>query len=232
MKVKRKLKSVVLLSGGLDSTVNLYEALKKTDVKLVLTVDYGQRAAKKEILTSKKLTKLNGLVHQVLDLKWIRDLGKSSLTNRNQTVPTGATVQIDNLKRSEFTAKSVWVPNRNGIFLNVAAAFAESSGVDLVIPGFNLEEASTFPDNSEDFLRALTDSFHFSTANHVQAICFTTRLNKTQIVKRGIELQVPFEKIWPCYFAETKWCGKCESCLRSQRAFMSNGLDFKKYSKG
>ncbi len=232
MKTRRKLKSVVLLSGGLDSTVNLYEALNQTEILLVLTVDYGQRAAKKEIQTAKKLTKLNGLPHRILDLKWIRDLGKSSLTNYSQSVPTGASVQINNLKRSESTAKSVWVPNRNGIFLNAAAAFAESLGADLVIPGFNLEEATTFPDNSEGFLRALSRSFKFSTASGVCAVCFTTKLNKSQIVKRGIELQVPFEKIWPCYFAGSIWCGKCESCLRSLRAFETNGLDFKAISKG
>jgi len=226
-----KLKSIVLLSGGLDSTVNLYHALKKTDVVLALTFDYGQRAAHKEILTAKRLCEKNSVRHTVLRLPWIKNLGQSGLTNSKLAIPKGKSVQIANKKQSESTAKSVWVPNRNGIFLNVAAGFAESLGANYVVPGFNLEEASTFPDNSQGFLKALDQSFYFSTANHVRAICYTTHLNKTQIVKMGLKLKVPLHQIWPCYFAGKKWCGQCESCLRSERALAKNGLDFLSLSK-
>ncbi|MFN8845412.1 MAG: 7-cyano-7-deazaguanine synthase QueC [Bdellovibrionales bacterium] len=216
---------VVLLSGGLDSTVNLYEAHRAGNVKLALTFDYSQRAVNPEIATAKRLCSLLNVPHKVVKLSFFEDLGQSSLVDKSQNVPTGADISMDDLKQSHKTAQSVWVPNRNGIFMNIAAGFAESLAADTVVPGFNLEEAATFPDNSEDFLKALNGSLKYSTQQKVKTHCFTTHLSKTQIVKRGLELGVPFELIWPCYFSEEHWCGKCESCQRSRRAFEANGLE-------
>lgn len=220
------MKSVVLLSSGLDSTVNLYEAKKAGEVLLALTFDYGQRAAEKEILKSKILAEALNVPHKVVDLKFFQDFGHSSLTDKTQRLPLNDDVSIDDLKVSEKTAKSVWVPNRNGIFLNIAAGFAETLKAHFVVPGFNLEEAATFPDNSQGFLDQLSLSFSYSTSNQVKARCFTTNLNKTQIVKRGLELGVNFNHVWPCYQAFDAWCGQCESCQRAKRAFKDNGLDF------
>ena len=97
-------------------------------------------------------------------------------------------------------------------------------GADAVVPGFNIEEATTFPDNTEDFLQALSHSFRYSTANGVKAHCFTTALSKSEIVALGKDRALPFAKLWPCYFAEEQWCGQCESCLRFQRALRQNNI--------
>lgn len=220
------MKSVVLLSAGLDSTVNLYEAQSKGQVLLALTFDYGQRAREKEIQSASQIAQALKIRHQVIALQFFKDFGGSSLVDHQLTLPTDRDVEIDNLRTSQKTAQSVWVPNRNGIFLNIAAGFAESLGADVIIPGFNLEEAQTFPDNTQGFLDQLSGSFFYSTSNKVKAKCFTTSLNKTEIVKRGLELQVDFQRIWPCYQAFEKWCGVCESCKRSKRAFEANGLKF------
>lgn len=218
------MKSVVLLSGGLDSTTNLYQATKESEVLLALTFDYGQRAVKKEILAAENLCKSLGVKHKILSIPWIKDFGHSSLTNSLLKIPQGKDVSIDNYEQSLKTASSVWVPNRNGILLNIAAGFAESLGAQQVIPGFNLEEAQTFPDNSEDYLKALTQSLSFSTANKVITHCYTTSLDKTEMVALAIKLNVPFELLWPCYFDESKWCGHCESCLRFKRALTKNNI--------
>jgi 7-cyano-7-deazaguanine synthase len=220
-----KRKAVVLLSSGLDSTVNLFEAQQKEEVILALTFDYGQKAAKKEIAHSAKLAAYLGIPHKVLSLPWFKDFNKSSLLMDSEHVPTGAEVNIQSHEQSLQTAKSVWVPNRNGIFLNIGAAFAEALGAQIVIPGFNAEEATTFPDNSEDFMKELTNCLSYSTANHVQVECFTARLQKVDIVKKGISLNLPWHLLWPCYFSNEKWCGQCESCLRSKRAFTDAGGD-------
>lgn len=212
-----KPRSVVLLSSGLDSTVNLYEAKQVSEVALTLTFDYGQRAAEREIQSAARLAYKLGVPHKVLRLDWFKDFTQSSLVNRSEEVPT-AKVKIDDLNASNETAKAVWVPNRNGIFLNIAAAFAEGLKANWIIPGFNAEEAATFPDNSQAYLEAATNSLKFSTANHVEVKCFTTHLNKTEIVKRGRELKVDFELVWPCYFGGAKPCGECESCQRFNRA--------------
>ena len=219
--------SVILLSSGLDSTVNFHVALQKTEVKLALTFNYGQTAAVKEIERSAELCALHRVKHVVLDLPWLKDLGQSALTKpKSVALPLGKSVSIDNMQVSEKTAKSVWIPNRNGIFLNIAAGFAEALRADVVVPGFNWEEAQTFPDNSADFMKAMDKSLSFSTANQIRVHCYTTSLQKPEILRRGIQLGLSPEMIWPCYEAKEKWCGQCESCLRSKRAFKENQIDF------
>ncbi len=210
-------KSVVLLSSGLDSTVNLYRAAKESKVVMAITFDYGQRAAAREIHFAGLLSAKLEIPHRVIHLPWFRDFTESSLVNRKMDIPT-TSVEIDSFEASTNSAKAVWVPNRNGIFLNIGAAFTESVQAEWLIPGFNAEEATTFPDNSEAYLQAATKSFFFSTGNHVQVKCFTTALDKTEIVKLGRTLNVPFDLIWTCYFGEEKPCGQCESCQRFSRA--------------
>ncbi len=208
---------MVLLSAGLDSTVNLYRAAEESQVLLALTFNYGQRAALREIEHAAKLAKAIGTRHRVIDLPWFRDFTKTSLVDSSMDIPTTG-VSIDDHIASTHSAKAVWVPNRNGIFLNIGAAFAEGLLADWLVPGFNFEEAQTFPDNSEAYLQAATRSLQFSTANQVQVRCFTTDLTKPQIVKLGRKLKVPFDLIWTCYFGDEKQCGRCESCLRFDRA--------------
>lgn len=220
------MRAVVLLSAGLDSTVNFYVARTHGTVDLALTFNYGQRAAEKEIQQAKKIAAKYSVKHQVVELPFVKSFGKSSLLDNSEKVPVGQDVQMDDLKISQQTAKSVWVPNRNGIFLNVAAGFAEALGAQFVVPGFNVEEAQTFPDNSQGFLTALDQSFSFSTDKRVQTKCFTTELNKIQIVQKGKELKVDWNLIWPCYFSAEKWCGRCESCQRSLRALKANDISY------
>lgn len=216
-----QVKSVVLLSSGLDSTVNLYEARQASIVVLALTFDYGQRAASREIEKSQDLCAQLQIPHQVVSLPWFKDFTRTSLVNPEVEIPTGAHLAIENHEQSLQSAKAVWVPNRNGIFLNIAAAFAEGLGADWIVPGFNAEEATTFPDNSGEFLEAATQSFWYSTANHVQAKCFTTKMEKPAIAKRALELGADLKAMWPCYLGGAEPCGECESCLRFRRATQS-----------
>jgi 7-cyano-7-deazaguanine synthase len=211
---------IVLLSGGLDSTVNLFAAAANGPVKLALTFDYGQRAAESEIRQSKLICEHLDIAHHVIEIPWLRLITRTSLVNRDMPVPTGNEVGINSLEKSVKTAKAVWVPNRNGVFLNIGASFAESMGAQFVVPGFNIEEAATFPDNTTDFMRALDHSFSFSTASAVKVKCFTDAKNKTEIVRLGMELGVPFELVWPCYFAGDEICGQCESCQRYSNALV------------
>jgi len=218
-------KAVVLLSAGLDSTYNLFKAHSQFTVPLVLTFNYGQKAARREIERARKITSKLKLPHRVLELKWFAQFTATSLIGKRR-VPQGRTVKIDNYRQSQKTAKSVWVPNRNGIFLNIAAGFAEGLGADFVIPGFNIEEAETFPDNSSAFLKTLDESWRFSTASKLKTHCFSSELTKTQIVEKGKKIKLPFHLLWPCYLNGDSWCGECESCLRFERALKANDLSF------
>ena len=211
--------AIVLLSSGLDSTVNLYWALSEgLEVLQVLTFHYGQRSAQREIERSRQLCKIKKLDHQLVELPWLKKVGKSSLLDPLRPLPVGDEVQIHNKKVSERSKTSVWVPNRNGIFLNIAAAFAEGLEVDYIIPGFNWEEAQTFPDNSREYMNALNSSLTLSTANQVKVKCYTVDMSKKEIAKKGQELGVPFDLLWPCYQGGDNLCGKCESCQRYNEA--------------
>ena len=218
-------KAVVLLSAGLDSTVNLYAALQEFEVPLAITFDYGQRSSAKEIEKAKIITDFLKIKHLVVHLPWLKSLGKSGLTQEQGVIPKGRQIAMDNRATSEKTARAVWVPNRNGVFLNIAARFAESLKAKYIVPGFNVEEASTFPDNSFDFMRATRKSFSFSTANQVEIKCYTINMTKPEIAKLGLDLQIPFKDIWPCYLKGDQWCGECESCQRAKRAFKISRVD-------
>lgn len=212
-----KKKAIVLLSGGLDSTVNLYEAALVYDVVKVLTINYGQKALEQELKAAQYFSHDLKLPWQSLDLTWLSAISGSSL-NTDSKVPQGQDVDITSYEQSVKTAKSVWVPNRNGLFLNIAGVYADALGASFIIPGFNIEEAETFPDNSAAFIEATNKALSFSTQNKAEVFCFTSQMNKTEIIKRAKELNIEIEKLWPCYHNLEKWCGQCESCLRFQRA--------------
>ena len=215
---------MVLLSGGLDSAANLAFAEHFDEPVLALTIDYGQRAAKPEIEAAKKLAAHYKVPHRVLDLKWLGELGGSALTSQSIDVPDFATSKLDDLATSQKSAKQVWVPNRNGLFINVAASIAESMKAQQVVVGFNKEEAATFPDNSSQFLGVATLSLKYSTGNGVKVACYTDMLMKTEIVQalRNLAKPFPLEMVWSCYQSgeqnHGKMCGKCESCQRFMRA--------------
>lgn len=206
---------LVLLSSGLDSTVNLYEARRKGKVKCVLTFDYGQKARKKEILRSKMICKDLKIPHKIISLPFF-SFFKSALFKGE--VPKGSAINLKDRKKCLKIASKVWVPNRNGIFLHVGAGFAESMGCRYLVVGFNKEEARTFPDNSGAFLKSLNESLKHSTKNKVKAISFTTSLMKKEIAKKGLSLGVDFKKIWPCYLGGSEICLRCESCKRFLKA--------------
>jgi 7-cyano-7-deazaguanine synthase len=219
--MKARTKSIVLLSGGLDSSANLALAVERDEVLCAVTVDYGQRAAAREISAAREMCEYYGVPHRGLDLRWLGEIGGSALTDRSSLMPDPGARHLDDAQVTAQTAKAVWVPNRNGVLINAAVALAERLGAARVVVGFNREEAATFPDNSQSFLDALCAAFKFSTSNGVVAFCYTTAMDKRQIVatlRGGLSKAFPFEKIWSCYQGDEKPCGVCESCRRLTRA--------------
>lgn len=204
------MKGVAILSGGLDSTVSLAVAVGKMDVVLAVTFDYGQRAAGREREAASRIARHYRVSHVTIELPWLRALTRTALVNRRAKLPVG--------EMSESSAKAVWVPNRNGCFLEIAAAHAESIGAERLVTGFNREEAATFPDNSAAYVRAVNRALAYSTANGVRVVSYTSSLEKPAIVRLGRKLDAPLRHVWPCYEGGRAWCRRCESCLRSLRA--------------
>ena len=207
---KLKLEGVAILSGGLDSTVSLAVAMRRMNVVLAVTFDYGQRAARRERQAAVRIARHYGVPHRVIGIPWLARLTSTALVNRKARLPKR--------EMSERSAKAVWVPNRNGVFIEIAAAHAEALGARRLITGFNREEAVTFPDNSPAYVRAVNKALTYSTANGVRVVSFTGDLDKRAIVRLGRRLKAPLRHIWPCYEGGRRWCGSCESCLRSLRA--------------
>ena len=124
-------KGIILLSGGLDSLVSLGVGIEKYGISLALTFDYGQKAVEQEISTSKNICDYYKIEHKVIKLDWLKEVTHTALVS-NEDLPEG----IDNPEQS---AKSVWVPNRNGLFLNIAGSFADGNDYDYIIIGANKE---------------------------------------------------------------------------------------------
>jgi len=219
-------KAVILLSGGLDSFVSLAYALKQQEVCLALTFDYGQRAADKEIEASKKIADFFNIEHKVIEISWLKEITQTSLVNQEEKLPELNSDQLDNPELTEKSAKGVWVPNRNGVFLNIAAAYADSYGYSHIVFGANKEEGTTFPDNTQEFIDKINSAFEFSTLQQPKVIAPLINFDKTAIVRAAIDLNVPLNLLRSCYTSEQKHCGKCESCLRLKRALEANGLNF------
>jgi 7-cyano-7-deazaguanine synthase len=205
------MKGVAILSGGLDSTVSLAAAARRMELVLALTFDYGQRAARREREAASRIARRYRVPHRVVAIPWLATLTRTALVNRKARLPRH--------ELSERSAKAVWVPNRNGVFIEIAAAHAESLGATRLVTGFNREEAATFPDNSPAYVRAVNGALSFSTANGVRVVSFTGALDKRGIVRLGRRLGAPLDLVWPCYEGGRAWCRSCESCLRSLRAF-------------
>ncbi|MCE5237087.1 7-cyano-7-deazaguanine synthase QueC [bacterium] len=210
--------AIALLSGGLDSTVATWLAAQEMTVALALTCDYGQRAAAREIEAAARIAAALGAPHQVVPLPWLKTVAQDALTDASRPLPELKPEELDT-KAAVQSAAAVWVPNRNGLLLNIAGVFAEALHCQAVIVGFNAEEGTTFPDNTPAFMHAAERAFSFSTQKGLQVVSPTVAMTKPEIVRAGRESGAPLDFVWSCYGAGPAPCRKCESCLRSQRAF-------------
>ncbi|RLG24931.1 7-cyano-7-deazaguanine synthase QueC [Methanosarcinales archaeon] len=209
--------AVVLLSSGLDSVVALKMALDEFDDILCLTFDYGQRAREREIECSEKIASSYDLAHEVIELSWLKNFW-GALTD-GSPLPEMNKDRLNDASLTCETAKTVWVPARNLVFIAIAASFAENRNYDVIVTGFNREEALTFPDNSPEFIESFNELLKHATLSHPRVYAPLGNLDKVEIVRRGMAIGAPFELSWSCYNAETLPCGVCESCVRRKRAF-------------
>lgn len=213
--------AIALLSAGLDSTVSLALALEAgLKVRQALCFDYGQRAAPMEKQAAQALAAHYGLSLEIITLPWLKAITHTALVSEDtQAIPTVTLSQLDQVATVTLaSARQVWVPNRNGLIINIAAAFADVFGDRVILTGFNAEEAVTFPDNTPQFSQAITHSLAFSTQVQPEVCSFVQSLGKIEIFQEALRLAVPLEWIWSCYREGPLHCGRCESCSRLWRA--------------
>jgi len=215
---------VALLSGGLDSMVAAAHAVAHGGLDLAVTVDYGQRARRREVDAARLITSRFGVRHRVVEVPFLGGLSPAALCDESAALPEPAEKDLDDEAASLALARQVWIPNRNGFLINLAACYAEHLEARRVVVGFNAEEAATFPDNSRDYLAAATQALSMSTRNGVEVEAPTLDLDKSGIVELGLALKAPLELVWSCYSSETEHCWRCSSCLRLKRALDQNGV--------
>jgi 7-cyano-7-deazaguanine synthase len=207
--MKSRMKSIALVSGGLDSLVSLARAMQERDVRLVLFFDYGQRARDSERVSAMSAASYYGIPFDEVDIGWLGTLAPAGMRyHGGEEAPL-------------CTLDDVWIPNRNGVFVNVAAAYAEGRGCDTVITGFNREEAMEFPDNSADYVTRVNTALALSTRNAVRVESFTLDFDKREIIRLGMQLKAPLSIVWSCYRSGERMCGECASCARLRGAIDS-----------
>ncbi len=206
--------NVVMLSAGLDSAVNFLLALEEGGVAAAVTVDYGQRAAMREVERAGRLCAARGVRHLVLEARWLGELSRDALTTAGEPLPEVDVSALGNEAAMRETARAVWVPNRNGLLAAMGACVAEALGARWVVMGLNAEEAATFPDNSRAFVEETNRALRYSTRAGIGLRSFTVDWDKMDILREALARELDFGLIWACYNGGTAMCGHCESCAR------------------
>ena len=223
-------KAIAVLSGGLDSCVATCVYAKEYEIHGI-TFNYGQKSFKQELKASKAICEKMGFTHEVIDLDWLSKISNSSLTS-SKDIPTLTNEDLDDLDKCKQTASSVWVPGRNIVFSAIATSYAESIKASIIIVGWDLEEAATFPDNSKEFLESFNNMLNVGSVENLEIKAPAIDLDKKEIVKLGDEINAPMELSYSCYSGEDKHCGVCESCMRRKRAFkLANVKDLSEYDE-
>lgn len=225
-----KKRAISVLSGGLDSTVATAVYADDYDITAV-TFNYNQQSFRRELESARLICEKYNMKHEVIDLPWLAKISNSSLTS-DEDIPEPSPDELDNYDKALDNSKSVWVPARNTIFCSIALAYAESFHADIIIVGWDYEEAVTFPDNSKEYLASFNKTIKYGSFEDIIIKAPLIDMNKEDIVIKGKEVNAPMELSYSCYKGSDIHCGVCESCQRRKRAFKKANIeDFTKYER-
>ena len=214
-------RKLVIFSGGMDSATLLWKLLSENNSIDAITFDYGQRHRQEieyackmiEYIRSKGIT----INHDIIDVRSVfSHINSSSLTN--------ASIDVPDCGYTEESAKITVVPNRNQILLSIAVGIAAARKIDNVMYAAHSGDHSIYPDCRPDFLSSLNETTRISTLWHpVQIEAPFIHISKTDIVRIGLDLGVPYELTRSCYNKGVP-CGTCPTCRERLEAFELNGV--------
>ena len=212
-------RAVALASGGLDSAVAAAVAMRECEVVTLLHAGYGQRTWRKERACARKLARHFDVEIVEIRLPHLAAFGGSCLTDDAIAVPEDA-LHRDGIPIS-------YVPFRNANLLAAGVSLAERTGAGAVYIGAVEEDSSGYPDCRKSFFRSFARTVELGTRPETHVVIETPviRLTKSEIVRLGATLHVPFQFTWSCYQSEKRACGRCDSCLLRARAFQGAGVD-------
>ena len=212
------MKAVCLLSGGMDSSTLAYVAKSRGYDILALHLNYGQRTERKELASAKKIAGLlDAKAFIEINLDYFTKIGASSLTDKG--------IAVEEFDPARAHMPNTYVPFRNANLLAIATSIAEAQGADAIFIGVQSLDYSGYPDCRPEFIDAFQKVIDLGTKDITKITLFTPfiKMTKTDILRVGLELGVPYEHTWSCYRNEGKACGTCGSCHFRKEAFAAIG---------
>lgn len=211
------MKIITLLSGGLDSTTLLYLLKKDHEVK-ALTINYNQRHNKEILMAGKTCQKL-GIDWLLLEIGNIKKILKGSALTDNIKVPEG--------RYNSMNMIQTVVPNRNMIFLSLAAAYALSLKYDAIAYAAHAGDHTIYPDCRESFFKSCEATINIGNAwnKPIKILVPFANMSKTDVLKIGVSLGVDYNLTWTCYVGLKEPCGKCGACNERAEAFQEVGVE-------
>lgn len=216
-------KAVVLFSGGIDSTTALYWARSRYGEVSAVSFDYGQRH-RVELTLARRLTRRLRLAHRTLKVD-LRQIGGSALTDSSIKLP-----EFRNAGEQAPGIPITYVPFRNGVFLALAAAWAEAGGMDDIICGFNTIDSPDYPDTCASFVRAMQRAVDLGTGavsrdRRIRIVAPFIRKKKSEIIRLGLSLGADYAFSISCYGGREVPCRRCSSCRLRKRAWEETGTE-------
>lgn len=224
------MKALVLSSGGVDSTTCIGIAVNEYGKDNVITASlyYGQKHDK-ELECAKKIAKYYGVKHIEEDISNIMKYAN----NVCSLVKGGKDIQHksydEQAKANKEGRVDTYVPFRNGLLLAIATSYADSlfPGEQVkILYGAHADDTlgNAYADCSIEFTEAMNKAINLGTYNKISIESPLINMNKSEVVKKGLELNVPYELTWSCYEGKEKQCGKCGTCIDRKKAFKNNGV--------
>ena len=206
--------SVIILSGGLDSTTLLYEQRQR--IALAITFDYGSNHNARETACARRHCALLGIEHLVIDLGFMGQHFGSALTAGADAIPDG--------DYAESNMRCTVVPFRNGIMISVACGMAESRGLKHVLMANHGGDHAIYPDCRPSFVEAMDKAMQAGTYEGVTLMAPYTEIGKADIVRRGTALGIDYGTTYSCYRGGEQHCGTCGTCRERRQAFIDAGV--------
>lgn len=224
-----KNKALVLLSGGLDSVTLLAHILNNKEFEEVETLNifYGQKNSKEQ-KCSQKIANYYSVPITFIDLSKIFENSNSTLISKNESDVSIKNDSGQIVDVNEHGEAKTYVPFRNGVFLSVATSIAYSKNCGTIfyaiIHGLNDIEGAAYPDCSKNFIKSQSSTISYGTGGHVKLLMPFKNIQKSEVLKLGHKLKVPYELTWSCYTDYPEPCGKCHACIERGKAFSDNKL--------
>ena len=210
--------AVILLSGGLDSSTLLHYVKSKLDGRplYALTIRYGQKHVRETACAVAQARAAGVAEHRQVDIAFFGELvaGASALTD--PAVPVPALAELAPLQLDQ---PPTYVPNRNMLFLALAAAFAEAKGVTDVFYGAQAQDRYGYWDCTPEFLDRMNAVLLLNRRQPIVLHAPFMMMRKSEILKIGLDLGVNYAETWSCYRGEDQPCGVCPSCVERRAAF-------------